>query len=115
MPSSTEFEEAKKRAESTILTTWRDVARTYTLGWGGPIEVVERDFLFIREAIQNIRHRISKDLPVLFFQSREFPPKDMIAAVPFWNDTGNPYNSRLASVRTLSPEELKLYGDFSQS
>ena len=54
----------------------------------------------------NIRHQVSRDLPVLFFQSRESPPRDMLAAVPFWKDTGNPYNCRLAAVRTLTPEEI---------
>lgn len=115
MLSNTVFEEAKKRAESTIRTAWKDIALTYTLGWGGPIEVVERDFPFIREAILSIRHQISRELLVLFFQSRESPPKDMIAAVPFWKETGNPYNCRLAGVRTLSPDETKLYSEFSQA
>ncbi len=63
----------------------------------------------------SIRHQVSRDLPVLFFQSRESPPKDMLAAVPFWKDTGNPYNCRLAAVRTLTPERIKLYNDFSQA
>ena len=63
----------------------------------------------------SIRHQVSRDLPVLFYQSRESPPKDMLAAVPFWKDTGNPYNCRLAAVRTLTPEEINLYNDFSQA
>jgi hypothetical protein len=115
MPSSLEFEEAKKRAETTIRNTWREVARLYTLGWGGPIDVVEREFPFIHEAILSIRHQVSTNLPVLFFQSRESPPKDMLAAVPFWRDTGNPFNCRLATVRTPSPDEIKLYSDFAQA
>lgn len=69
MPSRAEFEEAKFRAEQTIRNTWRNVARSYTLGWGGPIDVVERDFPLVRDAILSIRNQISTELPVLFFQS----------------------------------------------
>lgn len=115
MPTQTDFDEAKARAKKTIQTTWQDVAQAYTLGWGGPIDVVERSFPFIGSAILNIRSQVSTDLPILFFQSRESPPKDMIAAVPYLKDTGNPYNSRLASVRTLSPEEAGLYSGFAQA
>ena len=95
------MEASKLRAKQTIQTSWQQIASTYTLGWGGPIESVEQQFPFIREAILNIRHQIANDLPVLFFQTRESRPKDMIAAVPFWRDKGNPFNCRLATVRTL--------------
>jgi hypothetical protein len=115
MTSPSEFEEAKSRAERTIRTLWRDIARSYTLGWGGPIEDIESAFPFVRDAILSIRHQISPDFPVVLFQSRESPPKDMIAAVAFWKDTGNPFNCRLATVRTLSQEETKLYSDFAQA
>jgi len=115
MPTQAKIEAAKLRAKLTIQTSWQEIARTYTLGWGGPIKSVESDFPFIAESILNIRHQISDDLPVLFFQTRESPPKDMIAAVPFWRDTGNPFNCRLAAARTLRPDELKLYSDFAQA
>jgi len=108
MPTRAEFDEAKAHAEKTIQSTWREIALSYTLGWGGPIDVVERQFPFIREAIRSIRDQVSTNLPVVFFQSRESPPKDILAAVPFWRDTGNPYNCRLAAVRTITPEEQKL-------
>jgi hypothetical protein len=115
MPSNAEFEAARKRAEDVIRTTWKKVAHTYTLGWGGPIESVERDFPFVRESVSSIRHQISPNLPVLFFQSRESAPKDMIVAIPFWKDTGNPFNCRLASARNLSLEERGLYNNFAQA
>ncbi len=115
MPTKSEMEAAKLRAKQTIQDSWQQIAETYTLGWGGPIESVEQQFPFIRETILDIRHQISTDLPVLFFQTRESPPKDMLAAVPFWKDTGNPYNCRLAAPRTIRPEEAKLYGDFAQA
>ena len=115
MPTQADFEGAKQRAKQTIHNTWQQIARIHTLGWGGPIESVERDFPFIREAILDIRHQISTDLPVLFFQTRESPPKDMLAAVPFWKDTGNPFNCRLSAPRTLQQDEAKLYGDFAQA
>src|SRR5205085_11501950 len=102
MPRHAEFDEAKARAEKTIRGSWRDIARSYTLGWCGPIESIENQFPFVRKAILSIRHQVSNDLPVIIFQSRESPPKDMIAAVPFWKDTGNPYNCRLAAVKALS-------------
>lgn len=115
MASTSEFDKAKIRAEQTIRNSWRNVAHFYTLGWGGPIESVERQFPFVAEAVMDIRHQISRDLPILFFQTRETPPKDMIASIPFWKDTGNPYNCRLATVRKLTSEETGLYGDFSQA
>jgi hypothetical protein len=115
MPSDAEFDEAKARAEKTIRDSWRDIARSYTLGWGGPIESIEHQFPFVRKAILSIRHQISNDLPVLLFQSRESPPKDMMAAVPFWRDTGNPYNCRLVAIKSLSANETKFYGDFAQA
>jgi hypothetical protein len=115
MATFAEFDEAKARAERTIRSTWHAIARLYTLGWGGPVGDVERQFPFVREAILSIRHQVSVELPVLFFQSRESPPKDMLAAVPFWKDTGNPFNCRLAAVRTVPAEEQKLYGEFAQA
>ncbi len=115
MPTSAELAEAKSRAKTTIQTTWRDIARSYTLGWGGPIDVVERAFPFIGNAISDIRDLISVDLPVIFFQSRESPPKDMIAAIGYVNDADNPFNCRLAGVRTLTQTEAKLYSDFAQA
>src|SRR5258708_2010456 len=80
----------------------------------GPIEVMEQDFPCVREAIMSVRHQISNDLPMLFFQSRESPPKAMVVAVPFWKDTGNPFNCRLATVRSLSAKESELYGNVAQ-
>lgn len=115
MPTQAEFDDAKLRAKTTIHNTWEEIAKAFTLGWGGPIESVEMEFPFVREAILNIRHQISTDLPVLFFQTRESPPKDMLAAVPFWRDTGNPYNCRLAAPRTILPHEAKLHGEFAQA
>lgn len=115
MPTPAEFDEAKARAERTIRSTWREIARSYTLGWGGPLDDVELQFPFVRDANLSIRHQVCTELPVLFFQSRESPPKDMLAAVPFWKDTGNPYNCRLSAVRTVSAEERKLYGEFAQA
>jgi hypothetical protein len=115
MPTQADFDAAKLRAKATIQNTWKDIAKSYTLGWGGPIESVEQDFPFIRQAILDIRHQISTDLPALLFQSRDPAPKDTIAAVPFWRDTGNPFNCRLAAVRDLNSAELKLYSDFGQA
>lgn len=115
MPTHFEMEAAKLRAKTTIQDHWQQIANTYTLGWRGPIEFIEQDFPIVRDQILDIRHQISNELPVLFFQTRESPPKDMIAAVPFWKDTGNPFNCRLVAVRTLNMDELKLYSDFAQA
>src|SRR5579863_198571 len=115
MATHAELDEAKARAERTIRSNWRAIACSYTLGWGGPISDVERQFPFVREAVLSIRQQVSSELPVLFFQSRESAPKDMLAAVPFWKDTGNPFNCRLAAVRTVLAEEQKLYGEFAQA
>ena len=115
MPTSADFEKAKSRAKKTIQTRWRSIARSYTLGWGGPIDDVERDYPFIRSVTLSIHNQISADLPVVIFQSRESPPKDMIAAVPYCDDTGNPFNCRLAMVKTHTLEEERLCGEFAQA
>lgn len=39
----------------------------------------------------------------------------MIAAIPYWKDTGNPYNCRLVTARTPTQDEIKLYSDFAQA
>jgi hypothetical protein len=115
MPTKAEMDSAKSRAKQTIQDTWRQIAKTHTFGWGGPIDSVEQEFPAVRNQILDIRHQISTEFPILFFQTRESPSKDTITAVPYWKDTGNPFNCRLIAVRDLSTDELKLYSDFAQA
>ena len=115
MPTSQELLEAKRRAESTIRSSWRDIASDYTLGWGGPVEAIEKKFPGFAGQILDIRQNISADLPVVIFQRRLHPESDTVFAVPFWKESGNPFNSRLVTLRTLSPRLTQTISMFAQS
>jgi hypothetical protein len=116
-PSGTEaeFAEARERARRTIEATWKTVARTRTLGWGGPIESVEERYRFVRASISAVRNTITPELPILIFQSRESPPEEMEIAVPYRDTTGNPYNTRIVSSGPLPHEQAVLLGEFAQA
>jgi hypothetical protein len=43
-----EFEEARERARSMIEATWRRLAESRTVGWGGPPSVVADRYPFVR-------------------------------------------------------------------
>jgi len=106
---------AAQRAETTIKTQWKTVAKYYTVGWMGPIEVVEAQYSHISQSIATIKNNISYNLPIVIFQSRESPPKSIITAIPYKNLDGNPYNCRLAITSKLSQEKVRLLNDFSQA
>lgn len=115
MATPDQFAEAKARAQSTIQDTWRHISTKYTLGWGGPLEAIEDAFPHVAVPIWDIRDRISADLPFCLFQTRQSPPVEMVIAVPFWKDSGNPYNCRLVPSRPLDPRMQHLLGMFAQS
>jgi hypothetical protein len=115
MESNRIFVEACQRAEITIKTIWRDIAANYTIGWMGPIEVVIRRYPHITTKITDIKARVSKGLPVVIYQTRESPPKHMIAAIPYMKLDNNPYNCRLVASDNLTSQEVKVLNDFAQA
>jgi hypothetical protein len=115
MSSNQSFVEARQRAESAIQTVWRDIATKYTVGWMGPIEAVTRKYPHMTQAIADIRAKISRKLPVIIYQTRESPPKEMVIAVPYAKHDNNPYNCRLATSSKLTPEEVKILNEFAQA
>jgi hypothetical protein len=115
MESNRIFVEACQRAETTIKTIWRDIAANYTIGWMGPIEVVIRRYPHITAKITDIRARVSNGLPVVIYQTRESPPKGMVAAIPYVKLENNPYNCRLIASNNLTPQEVRVLNDFAQA
>jgi hypothetical protein len=102
------------RAESTIRSTWREIAQDFTLGWGGPLEANEEKFPFISDQVQDIRRKVSRGLPLLGYQTRESPPENTVVAVPY-EDGGGRYNSRLLSHAPLDPTRVSALSQFSQA
>ena len=39
----------------------------------------------------------------------------MLVVVPYWKDSGNPYNSRVIGLVGLTPKEQHLYAMFAQA
>lgn len=115
MGSNRVFIEARQRAETTIKTVWQDITPSYTIGWMGPIEAVIKQYPHITARITDIRTRVSKWLPVVIYQTRESPPQDMIAAIPYAKLGNNPYNCRLIASNDLTPNEIKVLNDFAQA
>ena len=111
---SSELKEAQRRARSTIQSGWKDIASDYTAAWMGPIEAVEAHFPHVSGAISTVRHRISRTLPMIIYQSRESPPERTNVAVPY-EEGGDPYKCRLVATGQLTPEESRLLGDFAQA
>jgi hypothetical protein len=103
-----------QRAESTIRSTWREVARRFTLGWGGPLEAYEERFPFVTEQVRDIRGRISLGLPLLSYQTRQSPPENMVVAVAY-EDRGDRYTCRLSSHARLDAAEVRALSQFSQA
>jgi hypothetical protein len=110
-----QFSEARNRAKSTIQTKWQALARVRTLGWGGPIESIEEEYPFIRESTSKLGGSVSPHLPIMIFQSRETPPREMEVAVPLRDATGNPYNSRIVPSGPVAHEHLMLLTEFAQA
>ena len=102
------------RAESTIRSVWREVAREFTLGWGGPLEAYEEKFPFVSDRVRDIRQRISPGLPLLSYQTRQSPPENMVVAIPH-EDGGGRYNCRLLSHTPLDPAQVRRLIEFSQA
>jgi hypothetical protein len=109
------FEEAKRRARTTIQTNWRKIADNYTFGWSGPIQVVEKMFPDFVQGISEIKSRVSPGLPIVIYQSRESPPKSMSLAIPYVGMGNNPYNSRLLSSENLPNDQRQLLCGFAQA
>jgi hypothetical protein len=103
-----------RQAESTIRSTWSEVAKEFTLGWGGPLEAYEERFPFVSDRVRDIRHRVSFGLPLLSYQTRESPPENMVVAIPY-EDRGGRYNCRLLSHAPISPAAVRVLNDFSQA
>jgi hypothetical protein len=110
-----EFEEARERARSVIEATWRRLAESRTVGWGGPPSVVADRYPFVRSGLGSLGTRVVEDLPVLIFQSRESPPQAMDVAIPYRDDGGNPFNSRLLCSTPHAPEDVHIKSDFAQA
>ncbi|RKH52357.1 hypothetical protein D7Y23_07265 [Corallococcus sp. AB050B] len=110
-----EFSEARNRAKSTIQNKWQALARIRTIGWITTIESAEGMYPFIRQQTSKLGDRISHHLPVLIFQSRESPPKEMEVAVPYRSPTGNPYNTRILATIQLDDARVTQLSEFAQA
>lgn len=110
-----QFSEARNRAKSTIQTKWQALARIRTIGWITNIESAEEMYHFIRPQTSTLGDRISRHLPILIFQSRESPPKEMEVAVPYRDPTGNPYNSRILATTQLDGARVSQLSEFAQA
>lgn len=102
---------AQKEAKSTIESSWKEIAKTYTLGWGGPIEAIELQLPHISQGIRDIRNRITPVLPIIVYQTRQSPPENTSVAVPYDPDN----KCRVVATNQLSNEERELLGRFAQS
>jgi hypothetical protein len=109
------FIEARERAKRAINGKWQAVARTRTLGWGGPIEGVLSRYPFARSSVETLQGPVSDHLPVLIFQSRETPPSEMELAVPYRERSGNPFGTRIASTSPLPRDQVQLLSEFAQA
>jgi hypothetical protein len=105
------IEQAQKEARSTIESNWKEIAKTYTLGWGGPIGAIELQLPHISQGIRDIRNRITPVLPIMVYQTRQSPPENTSIAVPYDPD----YKCRIVSTNQLPNNERELLGRFAQS
>jgi hypothetical protein len=110
---SSALKKVQKQAQSKIESSWKDVAKNYTVAWMGPIEVVEMHFPFVSSNISSIRNQISSFLPIIIYQTRESPPENMSVAVPYAGGDG--YKCRLVATNQLSSEQMNLLGEFAQA
>jgi hypothetical protein len=110
-----QFSEARNRAKSTIQSRWQALARIRTVGWITNIESAEETYPFIRPQTSTLSGRISRHLPIVIFQSRESPPKEMEVAVPYQDPTGNPYNSRIIATTQLDGARVSQLSEFAQA
>ncbi len=107
--------EAVRRARSTVTSTWSSIAQSYTLGWGMPAEAVAGTYPFISDDVWRLRRTLTRELPLLIYLSRESPPTQAAVAIPYRDDTGNPYNCRLAALQVPNGDTADLLPRFSQA
>lgn len=105
-----EIELAKKRAKNSILSTWEKLAEEYTLGWVYPIEAAIERYPHIEPSTARLGTSLRDDLPVVVYQTRESPPEEMVAAIPYYGGC-----RLLASKGALEPEEIELINGFTQA
>ncbi len=116
MLSMTEsLKDASERAKATIQTTWQKISRDYTLGWAGPASVVAAEFPFLREELLKLGDSITEEMPLLFFRTRESPPKDMVTTIAYRNSTGSPFNCRIVSSADIKVAVVDRLSAFSQA
>lgn len=109
------FSKARERAKKTLQGQWQALARTRTLGWAGPVEVVVERYPFIRNSVTNLGSSVVREFPLFIFQSRESPPKNMEVAVPYRDASGNPFNSRVVSSAPITPDQVLLRCEVAQA
>jgi len=111
---SSPISEPQSQAKSKIEGTWQAIAKQYTTGWMGPIEVVETTFPHVSSKVDDIRPVVSPSLPMIVYQTRNSPPENMTVAVPY-ESGGDKYKCRLVATNTLTGPETKLLAEFAQA
>jgi hypothetical protein len=99
------------RAERTVRSRWREVARTYTLSWGR-LEECEDALPFVVDGVRNIRHLIMPQLPVLVYRRREGSEQVVVAVAYAAPDTR--FDTRLLGNARVDQGSAGLLNDFAQ-
>ncbi|WP_300667451.1 hypothetical protein [Desulfoluna sp.] len=109
------IQDVQKQAKKVLKSDWTKIVPKYTFGWGGPLSWAEEMFPHITPVIEDMREVISEDLPVVVYQTRENPPEQMVAAIPFKTEDGNPYNIRIIPSEEISQTQITLLSHFAQA
>ena len=105
----------QKQAKKVLKSDWTKIVPTYTFSWGESLIWAEETFPQITSQVDEVRERVSEDLPMVVFQSRETPPEKTVVAVPYKTEDGNPYNIKLITSEPLTEKQTALLCYFAQA
>ncbi|MDQ3743341.1 MAG: hypothetical protein M3444_03055 [Acidobacteriota bacterium] len=103
--------QAQQQAISTLKSSWKEIAKNYSLSGVRTIQETETILPHVSKGIADIRSRITPVLPIAVYQTRQSPPENTVVVIPYDPD----YQSRVVSIKQLSDGERELLGRFAQS
>jgi hypothetical protein len=106
------MDQVQKYAKEVIQNGWKDVRKSYTVGFGFPLSFIEERYPFVSKGLGNIRELIIEDLPIIIYQTLQSPPGTMAVVVPFQTETG-PLDGRVITLINII--DFRLLGEFAKA
>jgi hypothetical protein len=105
------MDEVQEYAKEIINENWQDIIVEYTVGFTN-IAGIQEKFSFVYDELTDIEDSLIIELPVILYQTRQTPPENMVAAIPYQFDP-DPLSCRLVSSN--EPNEIDALSEFTHA